>query len=451
LLDAPFTTTEPPIRVPRDVAIIGSGYVGLTLAACLASIGHRVVCTDVSIDRMAQLSEGHVPIVEAGLPELVSEMISAGRLSFSLDNAAASARSEFVFLCLPTPEGADGQADLSFVLKVALEIGPHLRSGSVVINKSTVPVGTAQIVEDILGRDDVDVVSNPEFLAEGSALHDSLEPDRIVIGARSVDIARRVADVYGPSEAQLLLTDVLSAELIKYASNAYLATRLTFVNSIAAMCDAVGADIRAVTAGMGADHRIGRHFLQPGPGWGGSCFPKDTQALVRTAERAGCDLALVRVAIELNREHTQRVVDKIVSSLGGDVEGRRIAIWGLTFKAGTDDMRESPALNVATALLARGATLRAYDPTVKDAIAGIEIADSMNAACVSADALLVATEWPEFTDADLDAVGAVMRRRVIVDGRNLLDADRAAASGFDYIGIGLGHLHANATADWVAA
>lgn len=451
MFDAPQTDTSETKCTPRDVAVIGSGYVGLTLAACLASIGHKVVCTDISIDRITLLCEGNVPIVELGLPELILEMLSSGRLSFSIDNARAAARSEFTFLCLPTPEGADGHADLSFVREVAAEIAPHLQSGAVLVNKSTVPVGTADIVRSIVGRDDVEVVSNPEFLAEGTALHDSLDPDRIVIGARDAVTARRVADLYGATEGQLILTDILSAELIKYASNAYLATRLTFVNSIAAVCDAVGADIRAVTAGMGADHRIGPHFLRPGPGWGGSCFPKDTQALVRTAERVGCDLSLVRIAIELNREHTKRVFDKIVARLGGTLEGRRIALWGLTFKAGTGDLRESPALTLATTLAAGGAIVRAYDPTVHKAPAGLDLAASLEEACESADLLLIATEWPQFATADLDAVGALMRHRTIVDARNHMDIDSAKRAGFDYTGVGLGHLEATVSADCVAA
>ncbi len=434
----------------RAVAVIGSGYVGLTLAACLASLGHRVVCTDVSIDRVGRLLQGDVPIVEEGLPELVGEMITADRLTFTIDNAAAAAASEFVFLCLPTPEGADGRADLSFVQHVAREIGPHLLPGSVVINKSTVPVGTAQLVEEMLGRDDVDVVSNPEFLAEGTALRDSLHPDRIVIGARSPGTARRVADLYGDSTpGQLILTDVLSSELIKYASNAYLATRLTFVNSMAEMCDAVGADIRAVTAGMGADRRIGSHFLRPGPGWGGSCFPKDTQALVRTAEGVGCDLSLVRVAIELNAEHTSRVAGKVAAIVGGVLAGRRVAMWGLTFKAGTDDLRDSPAVELANALKAEGAMVRAFDPTVSAPVVGIEVCETMEDACAGADVLVVATEWPVFAGADLAAVGAVMTQRAIVDARNVLDPEAALLAGFDYAGIGLGHLRS--TAEWVAA
>ena len=279
-------------EVSEAVAVIGSGYVGLTLGACLAHWGHRVECTDRSRERIERLSQGGVPIYEEGLTEMVEDGLTSGRLRFGTDNTLAVASADFVFLCLPTPNGADGEADLSFVRAVADEIGPHLRSGATVITKSTVPVGTASLVEAGLDRDDVSVVSNPEFLAEGTAVRDCLWPDRIVIGARSDSVALAVADLYGPEgRTRSIITDVASAELIKYASNAYLATRLTFVNSMAELCEQVGADIGAVTAGMGSDHRIGHSFLRAGPGWGGSCFPKDTRALVHTAEAFGCDLA----------------------------------------------------------------------------------------------------------------------------------------------------------------
>jgi len=423
------------------IAVIGSGYVGLTLAACMALLGHDVECTDASAERVAGLLAGNVPIVEEGLTELVNEMLASERLHFSHDNAAAVAAAEFVFLCLPTPEGADGHADLTAVRHVAAEIGPHLASGAVVINKSTVPVGTAETVRRLIGRDDVEVVSNPEFLAEGTALQDSLHPDRIVIGARAPEVAARVAALYGgPLRHKFVFADVASAELIKYASNAYLATRLTFVNSIATLCEAAGADIRSVVEGMGADRRIGSAFLRPGPGWGGSCFPKDTQALVRTAESLGLDLAIVRTAIESNHEHIKRIVDKVAAAAGGTLSSKVVAIWGLTFKAGTNDLRSSPALAIAQALRSRGASVRAFDPTVVGSIDGIRVELSGPAACEGADALLIATEWPQFTEIDLAVVGQMMERRSIVDARNLIDAEQAYAAGFDYIGVGLGHL-----------
>lgn len=306
------------------------------------------------------------------------------------------------------------------------------------ITKSTVPVGASEMVRSILDRTDVEVVSNPEFLAEGHALRDCLHPDRIVIGAQSESAARSVAGLFGPStRSRRIITDVASAELIKYASNAYLAMRLTFVNSMAELCEAAGADIRSVLAGIGSDHRIGEEFLQPGPGWGGSCFPKDSRALVRIAEDLGCDLALVEATIAENARHTGRVADKVVAALGSDVGGRHIAIWGLTFKAGTGDLRESPALAIAHRLAALGARVHAYDPTVAaGTLERIEVHSSPLSACKDAAALVIGTEWPEFASADLATVAAVMSGRVIVDGRNLLDPAAAAAEGFTYTGIG---------------
>ena len=435
----------------RKIAVIGSGYVGLAVSVSLAMLGHFVECTDKSRERIVQLAAGRVPIVEEGLTEAVAEMLAAGRLRFGTDNARAAAGAEFVFLCLPTPDGADGRADLSFVLSVATEIAPHLRPGATVITKSTVPVGTGDMVETALGRGDVHVASNPEFLAEGSAIRDCRYPDRIVIGARADGVARGVAELYGPfGRSRAILTDIASAELIKYASNAYLATRLTFVNSMAEICDAAGADIRSVLAGMGSDRRIGGAFLRPGPGWGGSCFPKDTQALVRTAEDLGCDLALVKTAIAENARHTERVTDKVITALDGNVNGSRIALWGLTFKAGTDDLRRSPALDIARRLAALGASVQAYDPTVAAGpLHGIEAHSSSFAACKGADALIIGTEWPEFASVDLAELAAVMGRQVIIDARNLLDPAAAASTGFVYAGLGIPAREAGA--DKVAA
>jgi UDPglucose 6-dehydrogenase len=429
---------QPAVR-SQKIAVIGSGYVGLTLSASLALLGHEVECTDKSLARVEQLTRGHVPIVEEGLTEVVEQMLAAGRLRFGTDNRLAAERAEFIFLCLPTPMRGDGWADLSFVQQVADEIGPHLRPGAVVITKSTVPVGTGEMVVSALGRDDVHVASNPEFLAEGTAMRDCLRPDRIVVGAASEAVARNVADLYGPfAHCRSVLTDVASAEMIKYASNAYLAVRLTFVNSIAEMCEMAGADIRSVVKGMGADHRIGTAFLQPGPGWGGSCFPKDTEALVRTAGRLGCDLGLVKAAISVNAQHNRRVLDKVISVLDGQVTGKRIALWGLTFKAGTDDRRQSPALEIARCLTELGAAVHAYDPTVPaGTLQGIEVHSSSFSACKDADALVIGTEWPEFAAVDLTALAAVMNGRVIMDARNLLDPISAVNAGFDYSGIGI--------------
>jgi len=422
----------------RNIAVIGSGYVGLALSASLALLGHRVECTDRSPDRIAQLSAGVVPVVEDSLTELIGDMLGAGRLRFGTDNAHAAARADFVFLCLPTPADADGSADVSLVLAVAAEIGPHLRPGAIVVTKSTVPVGTADQVRRALARRDVYVAANPEFLAEGSAVRDCLFPDRIVIGAHSEGVARRVADLFGPSGApRIIMTDVTSAELIKYASNAYLATRLAYVNSIAELCEATGADVRCVLAGMGADHRIGNAFLQPGPGWGGSCLPKDTQALVHTAGEFGCSLELVEAAIASNAHHMQRIIGKVSAALG-DLCGRRVALLGLTFKAGTSDLRNSPAMAIAEGLRALGASVQAYDPTVHPgAMTGIETHGSLVSAVRDAEALVIGTEWPEFAALDLAVLRAAMSGRVIVDARNILDPAAALRAGFTYTGIGI--------------
>jgi UDPglucose 6-dehydrogenase len=427
----------PPAARKRSVAVIGSGYVGLTLSAALARLGHRVECTDQSPERVAQLAAGQVPIFEDGLTELVGKMLAAGRLCFTTDNASAAARADMVFLCLPTPSSADGTADLSHIAAVAAEIGPRLRPGAIVITKSTVPVGTSEMVAGALGRGDVSVASNPEFLAEGSAVYDCLFPDRIIVGAATNSVATEIADLYGPVAAsRCIFMDVVSAELTKYASNAYLATRLTFVNSMAELCEAAGADIRSVVAGMGSDHRIGTSFLQPGPGWGGSCFPKDTQALIRTAEMFGCDLALVKTAIVENARHTHRVVDKLDAVLGS-IGGTRIAMWGLTFKAETGDLRNSPALAIAHRLTERGASVDAYDPTVPAGdLRGITVHPTPLAACKDADALVIGTEWPEFASADLDVLATVMRGRYLMDARNLISPAAAARAGFIYLGIG---------------
>jgi UDPglucose 6-dehydrogenase len=423
--------------IGRDVTVIGSGYVGLTLSASLALLGHQVECTDKS-ERIAQLTAGCVPIVEDGLPELIEEMLSTGRIRFGTDNAGAAAKAEFVFLCLPTPNDADGAADVSVVLAVAAEIGPHLQPGATVVLKSTVPLGTVEGIGRALARSDVYLAVNPEFLAEGSAVKDSLFPDRVIIGADSEIAAQNVANLYGRADlSRTIITDVASALLIKYASNAYLATRLAFVNSIAELCEATGADIRSVIAGVGSDRRIGNAFLRPGPGWGGSCFPKDTQALVRTADQSGCELGVVKAAIAANAHHIQRVVDKVAMALG-DVCGRRIALLGLTFKAGTDDLRNSPAVEIAERLTALGASVQAHDPTVPPgALDGIEIHCSAISACRYSDALVIGTEWSEFAAMDLVGLSAVMSGRVIVDARNVLDSAAAVGAGFTYTGIGI--------------
>ena len=419
-----------------DIAVIGAGYVGLTTAACFSSLGHDVVCADIDENRVAGLQRGEIPIVEAGLEALVREGMEEGRLSFVVGAEAAARRSEFAYLCVPTPQGDDGSADLSYIEGAAREIGPVLPAEAVVVNKSTVPVGSTRAVERVLGRDDIVVVSNPEFLREGSAVHDFLNPDRIVIGCDDQSAAVRVAALYIGVTAPIIVTDPASAETIKYASNAFLATKISFVNAVAAVCEAVGADVKDVVLGMGYDTRIGHEFLKPGPGFGGSCFPKDTRALVHIADSAGYRFDLLRGVIAVNEEQFQRVVAKVRDLAGGSLAGVKVGVWGLTFKARTDDTRDSPALRVVGLLAEQGADVRAYDPAVKGPVQGIEPAGDPYSVCDDADVLVVLTEWDEFRWLDFDKVAGLMRHLRVVDARNLLDKPALERRGFVYTGIG---------------
>jgi UDPglucose 6-dehydrogenase len=422
-----------------DIAVVGAGYVGLTTAACFAHLGHDVVCADIDVERIEALRRGEVPIVEQGLDQVVREGLESGRLQFVVGAATAARSSEFVYLAVPTPQGPDGAADLSFIEAVAREIGPVLVPEAVVINKSTVPVGSTGVVERALGRSDVYVVSNPEFLREGSAVQDFLHPDRVVIGSDDQGAAIRVASLYVGVPAPLMVTDPASAETIKYASNAFLATKLSFINAVATICEALGADVNDVVLGMGYDKRIGHDFLRPGPGYGGSCFPKDTSALVRIAEDAGYDFQLLRSAMAVNEQQFDRVAAKVAAMVGGELSGRRVALWGLTFKARTDDRRESPSLHVARRLLEAGATVRAHDPTVDgplDELPELDVCDDAYAACEGADVLVVLTEWDEFRWLDFDKVAELMAARRVVDARNLLERGSLVRRGFEYEGLG---------------
>jgi UDPglucose 6-dehydrogenase len=424
----------------RRIAVIGTGYVGLTTGAYLAHLGHEVICADVVPEKVAMLNKGKLPIYEPGLDELVREGLDAGRLSFVLGAVNAVANAEFVFLCVQTPQGEDGSADMTYVREAAAEIGPVLAREAIVINKSTVPVGSTHVVEQAMARDDVFVVSNPEFLREGSAVHDCLNPDRIVIGSDDQAAAMRVAKLFESLKAPLVITDPSSAETIKYASNAFLASKVSFVNALAHVCEAVGADVREVVLGMGYDKRIGFEFLRPGPGWGGSCFPKDTKALVKIAEDAGYDFDLLRGVISVNEEQYARMAAKVERMAGGSVDGKVIAAWGLAFKARTDDLRDSPAIEVIHRLQAMGATVRAYDPAIEDgsrpALKGIEVHADPYGPCEGADVLVVLTEWDEFRWLDFAKVAGVMGTPRIVDTRNLLEAPLVRRRGFEYEGVG---------------
>ena len=425
------------IQSTSRIAVVGTGYVGLTTGACFAQLGHDVLCADIDVKKVEMLKRGEIPIHEDGLEAIVQENMKAGRLDFVLGAENAVKGREFIYLCVPTPQGDDGRADLSYVEAAAKEIAPFLDRGAVVVNKSTVPVGSTLLVERAMGRPDVHVVSNPEFLREGSAVGDFLNPDRVVIGADDRGAASRVAALYLGVRAPILITDPASAETCKYAANAFLATKISFANAVAAVCEAAGADVADVLMGIGYDSRIGHHFLKPGPGWGGSCFPKDTKAMIGIAEDAGYDFAFLKGVIEVNDQQFDRVVDKITLAAGHDLKGVNIGVLGLTFKAGTDDMRDSPSIEIVGRLVAAGANIKAYDPVAKTCpIEGVEVVADAYAAADGAEVLAILTEWEEFKFIDLDKISEVMANKHIVDGRNLLDRGAVRRRGFTYQGIG---------------
>lgn len=422
------------------IAVIGTGYVGLTTGACLAHLGHIVVCADIDADKIAKLRDGIIPIVELGLAELVTEGMASGRLSFVVGSVEAAKNCEVAFLCVPTPQGEDGSADLSYVQRASEEISAALPFEAIVVNKSTVPVGSTKVVEKALKRPDVKVVSNPEFLREGSAVQDFLKPDRVVVGSDDQAAALKVASLYDGLSTRVIITDPASAETIKYAANAFLATKLSFVNAIAAICEGVGADINDVVVGIGSDKRIGENFLRPGPGWGGSCFPKDSRALIKIAEDADYSFDLLKGVITVNDQQLDRVADKIRLAAGGNLSGKVVAVWGLTFKAGTDDLRDSPAIAIIERLMKLGARVQAYDPTVNVIRPGIPndlvIAASCGEATTQADVLAVLTEWDEFKWVSASETSTHMTGKQIIDARNLLDRKDWERAGFTYQGIG---------------
>ena len=422
-----------------NIAIVGIGYVGLTTGACLASLGHQVVCADIDAEKVAQLSKGKATIFEEGIQKLIDKGLESGNLRFVVGAVEAVANSEFIFLCLPTPESLDGSADISIIETVASEIGGSLLPASIIVNKSTLPVGSVKVVENCIQRKDVSVVSNPEFLREGSAVQDFLRPDRVVIGSDDKLAAERVSQLYEPICNNILITDPASAETIKYASNAFLAARLSFVNALASVCEVLGANINDVVDGLGSDSRIGTHFLQPGPGWGGSCFPKDTKALLKIAQDNGYNFELLAGVISANESQFDRIALRIVAEAKSVSSKPVVSIWGLTFKAGTDDLRESPSLKIISRLVKSGVSIRAYDPTqvgVSNAIAHVKNFDSSISACAGAHVLAVFTEWNEFAEIDPREVAAQMSNLSVFDGRNILDKNLWRSAGFIYKGIG---------------
>lgn len=431
----------------RRIAVIGTGYVGLTTGACLASLGHRVVCADVDAAKVGRLCRGEVDILEPGLPELVAAGLASGRLSFVVGARNAITEhdggAEVVFLCVPTPMGVGGMADLAAVESVVDEVGHLLSPNSVVVNKSTVPVGTAERTAELIARPDIAVVSNPEFLREGSAVHDFLNPDRIVVGSVSQDAAERVASLYAKLGAPTVLTDAASAELVKYAANCFLAMKLSYINAVSELCERLGADITDVTEGMGYDRRIGQACMSPGPGWGGSCLPKDTQAMLQVADAADYEFRLLRATIDTNTRQRQRMVEKVrlavTGQRGGSLSHTRIGVLGLTFKAGTDDLRDSPALAVSALLRQAGAELVGYDPAIsgnRPELDALTVVDDPYLAAKDVDALVVLTEWPEFRSLDWSRLAGVVRRPIVIDLRNLLDPDILRRAGFTWTGLG---------------
>ncbi len=430
------------------LGIVGTGYVGLTTGACFAHIGHHVVCGDIDQRKVDLLNDGRIPIVEDGLEQIVRDARSAGRLEFVLGAAAAAADADIVFLCVPTPQSEDGSADLSYIEIAAAQVAPILKPGAVVVNKSTVPVGSTLAVEAVLQRDDVFVVSNPEFLREGTAVGDFLQPDRVVIGSANRAAAEKVAALYDSIETPIIITDPASAETIKYAANGFLAMKISFVNAVAAMCEAVGADVTAVVEGIGSDQRIGRQFLNPGPGWGGSCFPKDSRALVKIAQDHGYNFSMMKGVVEVNDEQRARMVDKVAKAVGrhhSNLTGVTVGAMGLTFKAGTDDLRESPAMAIIAELRRSGANIRAFDPTTcgelsphqEIALAGIELTPALIDVADGADVICVFTEWPEFAEVDLEQVAQrAGAGTTMVDMRNLFDPAAVKNAGLGYDGVG---------------
>ena len=431
-----------------QIAMVGTGYVGLVSGACFSEFGVDVVCIDKEADKIARLNDGQVPIFEPGLDALVASNRDAGRLSFTTDLSEAVKEADAVFIAVGTPtRRGDGHADLSFVYAAAREIAAAMTGYTVIVTKSTVPVGTGDEVERIVREArpeaEFDVVSNPEFLREGSAINDFMRPDRVVIGTGS-DRAREVMrQLYRPLfliETPIIFTDRRTSELIKYAANTFLATKITFINEIADLCEAVDADVQSVAKGIGLDGRIGSKFLHAGPGYGGSCFPKDTLALVRTAQDAGAPLRIIETVVDINDKRKKAMADRVIKACGGSVEGKTVGILGVTFKPNTDDMRDAPSLAILPVLQAAGAKVRAYDPEGMEEAAGmlpgVEWCDNAYAVMEDASALVIITEWNQFRALDLERVRALMKDPVLVDLRNIYSRDEAARTGFSYHCIG---------------
>jgi UDPglucose 6-dehydrogenase len=431
----------------KHIAVVGTGYVGLVTGTCVAEIGNHVTCIDIDERKIQMLREGGVPIYEPGLEEVVHRNVAAGRLCFTTSYAEGLRDAEFVFIAVGTPSGVDGEADLQYVRMAAESIAQTMDHALIIINKSTVPVGTGDWVADIVHKHQpvpipFSVVSCPEFLREGSALVDFMNPDRVVLGSLDREAAEKVAQLHLPLRAPIVVTDLRTAEMIKYASNAFLATRISFINEIASICEKLGADVKEVAAGMGYDKRIGRAFLDAGVGFGGSCFPKDVKALEYMALLHGAHPALLRTVMDINRDQRRQVLHKLRDTLG-TLRGRKIGLLGLAFKPNTDDMREAPSIEIAHMLLREGATVVGYDPvahvTTSRAMPELPLAQDPYEMAEGCDALILVTEWSQFKKLDLARIRAAMTTPVFIDGRNLYDPELMREAGFLYRGVGRGY------------
>ena len=430
-----------------NITVIGTGYVGLVAGACLADMGNEVICVDNDSKKLEKLYNGIIPIYEPGLEELVKSNVLENRLSFSADLDSAVKNSEVCFIAVGTPQGEDGSADLQYVFAVAKSIANAMNGYKVIVDKSTVPVGTAQKVTELIKENTTypfDVVSNPEFLKQGNAVDDFLHPDRVIIGSNSEKATKIMQDIYAPffrTGNRIIVMDVKSAEMTKYASNSFLATKISFMNEIANLCEKVGADAEMVRVGMSTDSRIGNKFLFPGLGYGGSCFPKDVKALIKTGQDYGCDMSIISATDNVNKNQRLVFLNKIYSVFGKNLNGKTFAVWGLAFKPKTNDMREAPAITIINALLAAGAKIKAYDPKAFDSAKvyfndKIEYSNSAYSALEDADALLLLTEWNEFRRPDFDRMKNLLKQPVIFDGRNQYDITRLQEKGFEYYQIG---------------
>lgn len=429
------------------IAVIGTGYVGLVTGTCLAETGNNVICVDVVEEKVRKMKAGEMPIYEPGLDVLFHRNIAQGRLSFTTNLAEGIKEAQIIFMALPTPPGGDGAADLSYILGAAKDISKLITEYKVIVNKSTVPVGTADKVAAVFAANtnvEVDVVSNPEFLREGVAVEDFMKPDRVVIGTRSEKAKKLMGELYGPYVRQgnpIYFMDERSSELTKYAANSFLATKITFMNEIANLCEIVGADVDMVRKGIGSDDRIGKRFLFPGIGYGGSCFPKDVQALEKAAVEHNYDFKILKSVMEVNEKQKTVLTDKVLKYFRGDIKGKKFALWGLAFKPETDDIREAPALYIINDLLAAGAEVTAFDPEAMNnvkALVGdkIKYASDQYEALKDADALLIATEWSLFRNPDFDKMEEVLKNKVVFDGRNLFDLQKMIDLGYYYNSIG---------------